>query len=185
MTRRLSANALGLTVVLVIAACGSASKDSKSSPRPTTGLSPARTTTSIPAAFPAQAARVCAAVAPRLKTTVQEVNTVNAQSGNPLAKLPKLARLLRQISAEIGTLREGLAELTPPVGQGAAFARFLKDLGVLRTLSATMATDLRSGTIAGLDRYRPLAARFSARGAALEIHRMKVPALSACRNIGR
>jgi hypothetical protein len=127
---------------------------------------------------------VCAGVAPRLKATVQQVTAVNAQAGNPLAKLPKLAVLLRQISAEIGTLHSGLGALTPPVGQGRAFATFLRDLAALRTLSAIMAADLRSG-VSGLAHYRPLAARFTARGVALEAHGRKVPALHACRNIGR
>jgi hypothetical protein len=186
--------AVWLIVTLAMTGCGGSSGYSGSSAtsrrvatdvaRPGVGTTAPVAVRKPPAEFASQATRVCGSVVPQLNRTVQQVNAVNAEGRNPLARLPKLAVLLRRISTEFGALHAGLARLRPPPGRAAAYATFLRDLASLRALSATMAADLRSGTIAGLNRYRPLAARFSARGAVLEAHRKRVLPRSACRNIG-
>jgi len=169
--------ALAVSMLLLLAGCGggsrSASPGQSGSPTPATG------------GFSAQAARACAAVAPRLRASAKQLEAIDAQPGSPESKLPRLAALLAQVGVEVRALRGGLARLTAPGSRRRLFAGFLADLAALERVAGAGAGALRSGTLSGLRRFRPLARQFGARAQSLSRDAARIPALNACRPAGR
>jgi hypothetical protein len=164
--RSLSAGLTSIAVVAATAGCGSSGGSS-------------------PAQFSSKALGICTKIAPRVKATTVSVSSLNSAPGNSLTKLPQLASLLSELSAELGDLHSGLAGLTPPSSQKPAYDVFLADLKKLGDLTQTGAADLKGGTISGLQKFQALSAQLGAASTSLSTDGAKVQGLAACKNVGQ